>query len=405
MDENMNVGSSQESEHVKPEMDLVKITDDLLFDTKADFSNKRTLSMPISELATLGAGVSSLIPALNTITQTATTNMKGVYRLVNAGEGDILKSAGKETFYGAIKRADGGSTMAQFREAIPTSMTVKTIMPPNPGMMMMAVALASIEKQLGDIEKIQKQILSFLEIEKESEIEADIEVLVDIIKKYKLNWDNEHFVTSNHKLVLDIQRTARKNINVYQKKVSDALKSKKLVTIQSNVNAELGNLEKKFKYYRLSLYTYSLASLLEILLGGNFKEEYISGIKDEIGKLSEIYRALFSQCSIYLEKMSGSALDTNVKKGLGSAGKTVGRIIGGIPVINKGPVDEILQNSGSNLRENAMGMERKTLKEFAGISNPGTNMFVEQMDEMIQIYNHTSQICFDNERIYLVGKE
>jgi hypothetical protein len=42
----------------------------------------------------------------------------------------------------------------------------------------MAVALFSIEQELGKIEEMQKQIMSFHEIEKESEIEADVEMLM-----------------------------------------------------------------------------------------------------------------------------------------------------------------------------------------------------------------------------------
>ena len=148
--------------------------------------------------------------------------------------------------------------------------------------MMMAVALFSIEQQLGEISEMQKQILSFLEIEKESEIEADVETIFSIAFKYKLNWDNEHFVASNHKLVLDIQRTARKNMLSYEKKVSDIVGGKKLIVAHAQVKSALQDLLKKFKYYRLSLYTFSMASLMEVMLGGNFNEEYVSGIKDEI---------------------------------------------------------------------------------------------------------------------------
>lgn len=122
----------------------------------------------------------------------------------------------------------------------------------------------SIEQQLKNISEMGKQILLFLEVEKESEIEADVETLMNIITKYKNNWDNEHFVASNHKMVLDIQRTARKNMNAYQKKISEALSSKKLINPQAKVNSSLKSFEKKFRYYRLSLYTFSLASLLEI---------------------------------------------------------------------------------------------------------------------------------------------
>ena len=83
---------------------------------------------------------------------------------------------------------------------------------------------------------LQKQILSFLEIEKESEIEADVETIFSIASKYKLNWDNEHFVASNHKMVLDIQRTARRNMLSYEKKVNDIVRGKKLIVAHAPVS-------------------------------------------------------------------------------------------------------------------------------------------------------------------------
>ena len=101
-------------------------------------------------------------------------------------------------------------------------------MPIDPATMMMAVALFAIEQQLKGIEERQKQILSFLEIEKESETEADVEILLKMITTYKHNWNNEHFIASNHKMVLDIQRTARKNMLSYKKKVAELLVENKL---------------------------------------------------------------------------------------------------------------------------------------------------------------------------------
>lgn len=383
--------------------DLIKVTEGLLLDARADLSDKKTLSVPIAELSTLGAGVASLVPALNTVTQTTTIATEGLYQLANAGVGDVLKAAKDGKFWPSFKTVDGGSKLAQLQAAGPLSATTTITAAINPATMMMAVALFSIEKELSNIAEMEKQILSFLEIEKESEIETDVEMLMDIVKKYKLNWDNEHFVASNHKLVLDIQRTARKNMNGYQKKVAEVLSSKLLIVAQNKVNSTFNDLEKKFKYYRLSLYTFSLASLMEIMLSGNFKEEYITGIKEQISEMSEIYRDLFEKCSLQLEKMSNSAIEANVLKGLGTAGNAVGKFIGNIPLVKEGPVDEFLQNSGSKLKRNAIGMEKKAVQEFATISNPGTGIFIEKMEDMIQIYNRTESICFDDKKIYLVA--
>lgn len=382
---------------------LVELTEGMLAEARASISNNsNTLSVPITELSILGASISSLIPALNTVTRTTTIATDGLYQLANAGVGDVLKIAKNGNFWGAFKTADGKSKFAQLQAVGSISATTETAPAFNPATMMMAVALFSIEKELGKIVDMEKEILSFLEIEKASEIEADVETLMGIVKKYKLNWDNEYFVASNHKLVLDIQRTARKNMNAYQKKVNEILKAKQFIIGQSKVNSMLVDLEKKFQYYRLSLYTFSLASMMEVMLGGNFKEEYITGIRDEIRAMSDKYRELFSDCSVRLEKLGNNAVEANVIKRIGTAGKLVGKFIGNIPIVKEGPVDEFLQDTGDKLCRNAAGMEIKAVKTFAILGNPETRVFIEKMDDMVQIYDHTSQICFDKERIYLL---
>ena len=333
---NINNSANESSEIIRPETELVEITEGILLNTRADIAKGTSLAMPIAQLATLGAGVSSLIPALHTVTQTMTVDMQGLYQLANAAVGDTLKRAKNGNFWGALKTAEGTSKFAQLKAAGPLSATSTAVMPIDPAIIMMAVALFSIEQQLGNIAEMEKQMLAFLEVEKESEIEADVETLCNIINKYKHNWDNEHFIVSNHKMVLDIQRTARKNMLSYQKKVNEMLHSKQLIVAQAKVHSTLKDMEKKFKYYRLSLYSFAMASLLEIMLGGNFKEEYISGIKEEIEKFSMDYREIFMQGSVYLEELSSSSVETNVLKGVGTASKSVGKLIGSIPVIKRG---------------------------------------------------------------------
>lgn len=383
--------------------DVIEVTNDILMDARSELAEKVTFSMPIAQLATLGAGVSSLIPTLHTVTQTTTVNAQGLYRLANAGVGDALKVARNGNFWGAFKCADGTSKFAQLQSAGPLTATSTATVPIDPATMLMAIALFSIEQKLDSIAEMQKQILTFLEVEKESEIEADVETLVSMISKYKYNWDNEHYLQSNHKMVLDLQRTARKNMLSYQKQVTEVLNSRQLVVAQMKVKSTLKDLLKKFKYYRLSLYTFSLASLLEIMLSGNFKEEYITGIKEEIESLSMTYRDLYGKCSEHLERLGNSALEANLLKGIGNASNAVGKLIGSIPKIKDGQVDEFLQDSGERMKNNAVGMERNVVKAFAKISNPGTGVFTEKMRDMILIYNHTAEICFDDKQIYLIA--
>ena len=371
---------------------LLDITQSLLADARTALNSSGVLSVPIAELSTLGAGVSSLIPALNTVTQTTSIAADGLYTIANAGVGDVLKAAKNGNFWASLKTAEGTSKMVQLQKAGSITATTQTAAAFNPATMMMAVALFSIEQELGKIEDMQRQIVSFLEIEKESEIEADVESLMSIIKKYKDNWDNEHFVSGNHNQVLTYQNRARKNMLGYQKKIAESIGKKPHIVTQAGVKQAFTSVEKEFKYYRLSLYTFSLSSL-------------ISGIRDELQQMSDAYHDLFEESSHYLEKLSNSAVDANVMKGIGTAGNAVGKFIGSIPLVKEGPVDEFLQDGGTHLKKSALDMEKDAVHRFASIGNPGTRMFMEKMDEMIQIYNRTEQICFDDKKIYLLPKK
>lgn len=164
---------------------LLDITQSLLADARTALNSSGVLSVPIAELSTLGAGVSSLIPALNTVTQTTSIAADGLYTIANAGVGDVLKAAKNGNFWASLKTADGASKMVQLQEAGAITATTQTAAAFNPATMMMAVALFSIEQELEEIEDMQRQIISFLEIEKESEIEADVESLMSIIKSIR----------------------------------------------------------------------------------------------------------------------------------------------------------------------------------------------------------------------------
>lgn len=398
-----NINTS-ELETIEQNSDIQVLMDAMMLDARSTaVPVEKSISMPIAQLSTLGAGVSSLIPAFNTVTQTMTMNTQGLYQLANASIGDTLKVAKNGNFWGAFKTAEGGSKFAQLTAADPISATNKMVMNANPATMLMAVALFSIEKELGEIEEMQKQILSFLQIEKEAEIEADVITLGEIISKYKHNWDNERFVASNHKMVCDIQRTARKNMIAFQKQVAEALTSKQFIVLGSKVNSMLADMQKKFKYYRLALYTFSLASLTEIMLSGNFKEEIIQAAIEEIRKNSDEYRSLFAECSVYLEKLSKGSVETNLLKGVGAASNAMGKLIGSIPKVKDGQVDEFLIEKGEKIRSGAQGISREVIESFAEVSNPNTGGFISKLEDMDKIYNHTKEICFDKDNIYLIA--
>ena len=365
---------------------------------------ERAISMPIGELAALGGAVSSLIPALRTVTETKTIPTKGLYRLANEATGDALKVAKNGNFWGAFKTADGGSKFAQLAQVDGLTATTKTTLPLDPATIMMAVALYSIEQQLGEIAEMEKQILSFLEQEKEAEIEGDLKTLTSIIRNYKYNWDKEQFISGNYKLAMDIRRTAEQNLLFSRKQITDAKKTRALPLANQAIRVAEKSLEKKFKYYRLTLYVYAMASFVEIMLLGNFQEEYIMETKATIEKYSEEYTQIYLDSSEYINKISGSAIEANAINAIGTAGSALGNLLGKVPVLRDGSVDEWLVDSGDKLKQTGRDMKKQAASKFEVVSDAGTTLFVNRFEEMNRIYNHTEVICFDANKLYLLGE-
>ena len=138
------------------------------------------------------------------------------------------------------------------------------------------------------------------------------------------------------------------------------------------------------------------------MLGGNYKEEYIGTVKTEIEQFAMDYRNFFKKASKRLEQLGNGAIDAKLLKGVGTAGKSVGKFIGTVPQVSRGPVDELLQEGGARLTNKANRLEKRAVHKFAALGNPGTSTLTEQMNDMIQIYNHTERICIDSECIYLL---
>ncbi len=389
----------------KDDTDLIKLSEVILMETRECITAPNTISIPVASLAGLGGVVSSLIPALRTVTQTTAIDTSGLYRVANMGATDTLKINKKgNNFWGAFKTTDGKSKMAQLEEAGPLSENSSALMPIDPATMMMAVALCSIEQQLGDVLKMEKQILTFLEQDKEAEIEGDLKTLTGILQDYKFNWAQERYINSKHKLVEDIKRTAEQNMIFYQKQIPEDMKEKPMLVGKQTLETTLSSMQKKLKYYRLTLYVYSLASLLEVMLLGNFEKDYIHQVKNTIIKRTDEYCRLYEFSHGYLEKMASSSIEVKVVKGLGVAGKALGNAIGNLSYVKDGKVDEWLIERGEHLQQIGKTMQENPSERLETIHDSGTEMFVRQLDNMNRIYNGTESICFDKDNIYLVAK-
>ena len=144
MNKFLSLFNSNKPQQKNTQTDLVEMSESILLETRSNLANKQYISLPIDQMATLGAGVASLLPAFRTVTQTTSMNVDGLYRLANATVDDTLKVAKNGNFWGAFKTADGTSKFAQLQAAGTAPVSTTTVMPIDPATIMMAAALYSI---------------------------------------------------------------------------------------------------------------------------------------------------------------------------------------------------------------------------------------------------------------------
>lgn len=371
---------------------LVEMNNYMLTDIRKNSITNNSYSVALSKLSNVSPVTISTFNNIKNICNKAPNTNDKLYRVTNLNKNDSLKKVrdGK-TFWGSIKKSDGSSTMAKLSEVkIPVL---------DPSVMMMSAMLTGIDQELGEIKEITKKIFSFLKNEKESEIESDLELLNRSISDFRFNLEDEKYINNNYKQAMEIKRTANKNILFYKKEISEVLSKDKLFTTNIAMNQIIDEIQNKFKYYRLSLYIYSFSTLMEVLLLGNYKNDYLISKIDELDFLDSEYSNLFSKALNYVKENAHKSLEGNVLFGLGSAGKVLGNLVSKTKVKN---IDTWLNEKGDNLKQTSDNLKESYLTKFDDIRNTNSKVFIEQIDRINSIYNKTKEIYFDNENIYLL---
>ena len=361
--------------------------------------------IPLGELATLGGIFAELSPVLRTVTQTVTTSGMG-YIPINLG-GATLKQFSKtmpDIFAGAfMSPSTGKSTMAQWVKLGPQTITTSSTMPINPMMMAMAVMMLEINQKLDAIQKTQRDILSFLQEDKKAKLQGDLNMLMDILDKYKFNWDNEQYRNNYHMKVLDIKQSAEQNIIFFQKQIADKIKGLPAVFLDQAVRDMMDKIADDFHDYSMALYLFAFASYLEVMLLGNFSVEYLDSVAQRVHDYQAFYQEQFDKCREYIAKVSGDSVQMKVQDAVGQAGKFLGNLIGSSPLLSKGPVDEWLKDGGEHLLKDKEERIARLVAEFEKRQDTGSELFVDSIRNVGTVCNDTQAIMFDKDYLYLVA--
>lgn len=144
----------------------------------------------------------------------------------------------------------------------------------------------------------------------------------------------------------DIRRDAEQSIQLFREQIRSVMEKRSLIRSDQEVNTKLRKIQDAFRDYQMSLYLFAFASFLEVLLLGNFDEQYLKSITLRIEELAFQFRELYTDCYNRLEGISKSSVQTVLAGGAAGISKGAGKVISKIPVISRGPVDKALESAG-----------------------------------------------------------
>lgn len=360
-----------------------------------DFTPEKSVVFPLGDLASLGAMFSSLPAAFSAVAQT-TGKSKVLYEAIySTGIGNKLSIKNGIT-YGNIVNGKGTIVdRVAFKQVGNTAQAASSA-----SMMFMALAIMAVNKALKDISANQKEIINFLEVDKQTQLKGDLIVLSDIIGDYQHNWNNEQYRANREMQVLDIKRSAEQNILFYREMIEKKLGKKTIIHLDTT--KVLNDIQTKFRYYKLALYLYAFSSFLDIMLLENFDESYLNSVGEKINNYSAEYDSFYSKSLEDVEKYASSSLQSRALQGIAIAGKFAGKQIGKIPdKDNKLKVDDKLILGSDRLgkfNEESIG---KTVDSFSSVEDSGIKMFVEKIELLNKMHNKPLRLVFDRENIYL----
>ena len=268
-------------------------------------------------------------------------------------------------------------------------------------MLCMAVAIMAIEKKLDAIYQAQKDILAFLELQEEAKLKGNLNALADILNNYKFNWDNEKYKEHKHILVQDIKRETEQSIILYREQLQKTSWKNSLLHSNQEVKSFLKTALHRLNDYQLALYTFSFSSFLEVMLLENFDTNYLNSIANKVKEYSDTYKQLYRQYTEIIEKTSNTSVEGYALKGLSKLSSTAGKLVEKIPVISKSQLDENLLKTGNLLQDKDTKRTESLLQVLTDSRTDYASSFIENIHILDTLYNHSMQLLFDEENIYI----
>ena len=369
-------------------------------------------SIPLTSLAALGTAFSQIPDSAHTITESVTKTIKlnqPLYiGITPKGATGYVQSNHLGENGNIMRLNDQGKWVIGWRkrykeiDSLPLTETTNTTLPFDPTLMVVAVALMTIEKKLDGIQKSVEEVLQFLKQEKQSRQRGNLNMLADIMEDYKLNCQNEKFCISRANEVLSIKTASFQDIDFYQNQISAELQKQKTLHGSKDSQNLLDSVSYQFAEYQLACHLFAFSSFLDILLQRNFDTTTIESITEKMLLMTKRYEALYTECHSQIAQYQRTAIEAKILGGIGIATKGLGKAIGSIPVIKDGYVDEALISAGENIGQINRETVLRKLQMFEQFESNRMTPFIDNLKTTDYLYSIENAMLTDGKNLYIL---
>lgn len=381
-------------QHIQKEMD--KLTVD---SSSFSASPVPSTTIPWSSLVALGGFFSALQPT----TITTHVDLQQNLNLFIRTDGSGLLNAAKDGsgLIGSFVK-DGALRQARFEPL--TKLTGTTVLPPDPTLAAIALAIAVAQhetnKRLDAITDLQKEMFDYIKQRDSAKIRGDLVYLSDTLDELQYAWHNDKVLAAKRSELQTIERTANQKISFYRDRLKRSIEAPSSVHTKKASDEKAEEILTEFQEYRLALYIYSFASMLEILTDPDTESAFIRKKIDLVESRSHDYRWLYTQAHSVMEKQAEHIVATRAIDFVARVEQRVGEAIESSPLGPHINVDEALIRSSQKLDTRAQRRINKPLQTLQAIHEPSSTTFLNVMRNLESFLTEPVEFSFDNDGMH-----
>ena len=336
------------------EFDLIKCEE--------NFDLESYKKIDLREIASVG---NNFLPIVDTIKNFFNGGQSGLY-YVDTGGGTLFKCKSGIGHRGGLTTASGD-----------IGQSVLYHIPFNPIQLGISLALSSISSKLDDNIRISREILDFLETDKESKLESAFELLNQSFNRYKITGTS----SSSIEIVSNILKESNESKTFYKKRLNDELKTKPIDFLK---------IQHEFNCYSKSVYINSYSRFLLSILEEKLSPEDIELDKKEIDSIISDYEDIKNS----ILKLDKKYKNRHILSKLYEKFLQLDEHIEFYPPLKKHVADSA---------HKVHGFEDKFIANCEKENMLTT--FNNSLEYLNVILNKSNRLCIDKENIYLMVKE